>query len=108
DSAGCEAERLLARSLFLGFGDGAGFDHSAEHHIAACDGALALMAVRVQRAGLLNHAREQRAFRQIELADILAEVSLGGLAEPVDAEGPLLAERDLVGVHLEELLLGIA
>ena len=62
DSSGCEVERLLARSLCLGFGDGAGFDHGAEHHIAACDGALALMAVRIQRAGLLDHAGQQRAF----------------------------------------------
>ena len=64
--------------------------------------------VGIQRAGLLDHAGQQRAFCEIELADILAEVGLGGLAEAVDAERSLLAKRDLVGVHLEDLLLGVA
>ena len=66
------------------------------------------MAIRIQRAGLLNHACQQRAFGEVKLANILAEVGLGGLAEAVDAERSLLAERDLVGVHLEDLLLGVA
>ena len=58
--------------------------------------------------GALNHAGQQRALGQIELAHILAEVGLRGLAKSVDREAAALAEVDLVGVHLEDLLLGEA
>ena len=64
--------------------------------------------VGVQRARLLDHPGQQRAFCEVELADVLAEVGLGGLAEAVDAERSLLAKRDLVGIHREDLLLGVA
>ena len=42
------------------------------------------------------------------MADIFTEVGPGGFAEAVDGEGAVLAEVDLVGVHLEDLLLGEA
>ena len=38
----------------------------------------------------------------------LPKVGLGGFAEAVDGEGAALAEVHLVGVHLEDLLLGEA
>ena len=66
------------------------------------------MAEGIEAAGTLNDAGEQRAFRQVELANIFAEVGLGGFAEAIDGEAAALAEGDLVGVHLEDLLLGEA
>ncbi len=42
---------------------------------------------------------------QIELPEGLAEVGFRGLTEAVDGEAAALAEVDLVGVHLEDLLL---
>ena len=39
------------------------------------------------------------------LLHVLAEVGLRGLAEAIDGEAAALAEIDLVGVHLEDLLL---
>ncbi len=42
---------------------------------------------------------------RVELAEVFAEEGLGGFAEAVDGEAAALAEVDLVGVHLEDLLL---
>jgi uncharacterized protein with GYD domain len=41
----------------------------------------------------------------VELAEVFAEEGLRGLAEAVDGVAAALAEVDLVGVHLEDLLL---
>ena len=63
------------------------------------------MAVRIENAGPLDQAGQLRRFRQRDLAEILAEVDLGGLAETADVERAAPAEVDLVGVVLENLLL---
>ena len=44
-------------------------------------------------------------FGKVELANVFAEVGLGGLAKAVDGEAAALAQGDLVGVHREDLLL---
>ena len=108
DGARREAQRLLARRFGLGLGNVMRIHHGAEDDVAPRDRACALVMVGVQRARLLDHPGQKRAFCEIELADVLAEISLGGLAEAVDAERSLLAKRDLVGVHLKDLLLGVA
>ena len=59
----------------------------------------------MRRAGALDHAGEQGGLGEVELAEIFAEEGLGGLAEAVDGVAAALAEVDLVGVHLEDLLL---
>ena len=97
-------ERLGLGALRLLLGDGAGFDHGVEDEVAALDGAVG-MAVGREVVGPLDHAGEQRAFGEIELAKIFAEVGLRGFAESVDGEAAALPEVDLVGVHLEDLLL---
>ena len=102
-----EMQRLGLGALGLILGDGAGFDHGVEHQVAALDGALG-MAEGIEVVGPLDDAGEQRALGQIELAHIFAEVGLRRLAEAVDGEAAALAEVDLVGVHLEDLLLGEA
>ena len=88
-------------------GDGAGFDHGVEDEVAAFDGALG-MAEGIEVVGALDDAGEEGALGQVELANIFAEVGLGGFAEAVDGEAAALAEVDLVGIHLEDLLLGEA
>ena len=100
-------QRLGLGALGLVLGDGAGLDHRIEHQVAPLDGAVG-MAEGIEVIGPLNHARQQRAFGQIELAHILAEVGLRRLAEAVDGKAAALAQVDLVGVHLEDLLLGEA
>ena len=57
------------------------------------------------RFGLWIMPGQQRALRKVELAHILAEVGLRRLAESVDGKAAALPEIDLVGVHLEDLLL---
>ena len=66
------------------------------------------MAEWVQPVGALDHACQQRALGQIELPDIFAKVRLRRLAKAVNREAAALPEVDLVGVHLEDLLLGEA
>ena len=107
DVGGREAERFGLGAGGLGVGDGAGFDHGIDDDVAAFHGAVG-MAVRVEAVGALDGAGEQGALGGVEVAEVLAEEGLGGLAEAVDGEGATLAEVDLVGVHLENLLLGEA
>jgi len=42
------------------------------------------MAKGIQAVGALDDARQQRAFREAELARVLAEIGLRRLAEPVN------------------------
>ncbi len=103
-AAGHQMQRLRLGALGLLLGDGAGFHHRVQHQVAPLDGALR-MAEGIEAVGPLNDAGQQRALGQIELAHILAEVGLRGLAESVDGKAAALAQVDLVGVHLEDLLL---
>ena len=66
------------------------------------------MAERVEDARPLDQPGELRRLGQIDLAEILAEVDLRRLPEAADIERPAPAEIDLVGVVLEDLLLGEA
>ncbi len=59
----------------------------------------------IEVAGPLDDAGQECALGQVELAHVLAEVDLRCLAEAVDGEAAALAQRNLVGVHLEDLLL---
>ena len=85
-------------------GDGVCVYHRIEHQVAPLHGAVVVLERR-EIIRPLDHARDQGALRQVELANVLAEVGLRRLAETVDAEAAALAEVDLVGVHLENLLL---
>ncbi len=110
--AGVDVGRGEANGLGLGAGgfgggEGAGFDHGVEDEVAALDGALGV-TVGVEAAGALDDAGDQGALGGVELAEVLAEEGLGGLAEAIDGEAAALAEVNLVGVHLEDLLLGEA
>ena len=102
-----EAEGLGLGAGGFGCGDGAGLDHGVEDDVAALHGAL-WVAVGVEAAGALDHAGEQGAVGEVELLEVLAEEGLGGFAEAVDVVAAAVAEVDLVGVHLEDLLLGEA
>ncbi len=99
-----EAKGLGFSAAGFGGGDGAGLDHGVEDEVAALHGALGVLVGR-EVVGALNHAGQQGGFGEIQLAEIFTEVGLGGFAEAVDGEAAALAEVDLVGVHLEDLLL---
>ncbi len=86
-------------------GDGAGLDHGVEHQVAALQRALG-MPVRRKIAGPLDDAGQQRGFRQRQVLDVLVEVGARCLAHSHDAEGAALAQGNLVGIHLEDALLG--
>ncbi len=47
-------------------------------------------------------------FAEGELADVLAEIGFGGLAESADGKTAAIAEINFVGIQLENLLFGIA
>ena len=96
----------MARGRF-GFRDGIGFDHGIEHDVAALHGAVGV-SIRVEAAGRLDSAGKQGALGGVEVGHVFAEVGLGGLAEAIDGIGAALSERDVIGVHFENLLLGKA
>ena len=75
-----------------------------EHEVAALHGALGV-TVGIAVAGALEHAGEEGAFGEVELLEVFAEEGLCGFAEAVDVVAAAVAEVDLVGVHLEDLLL---
>ena len=102
-----EVEGLGLGALGLGCGDGSGFDHGVEDEVAALHGALGV-TVGVAVVGVLDEAGEERALGRFELAEVFAEVGLCGFAEAVDLVAAALAEVDLVGVHVEDLLLAEA
>jgi hypothetical protein len=102
---GGQLQRLSLGPLRVVFGDLAGFDHCIQNPVAAGDRPIR-MTVRIQVAGVLDHARQQGALRQVQLADIFPEVGLGGLAETIDGKTSLLPQWNLVGVELKDLLLG--
>src|SRR5205823_404197 len=66
------------------------------------------VAVWVEDARPLDEAGELRRLGQIDLAEVLPEVDLGGLPETADIERPPPAQIHLVGVVLEDFLLGEA
>ena len=99
-----QLERRGLRCLGLRLGDRPGLDHRVQHQVAPRHRPFR-MPVGIQPARALDHPRQQRAFGQVELPYILAEIRLRRLAESVDRETPLLPERNLIGVHLEDLLL---
>ncbi len=99
-----EIERGGFGSFGLIGGDGAGLGHGVEDDVAALHGAFRV-AVGVAAVGVLDEAGDEGALGERELVEGLAEVGLGGLADAVDGEGAALADVDLVGVHLEDLLL---
>ncbi len=63
------------------------------------------MPVRSEIIWALNHACEQRALCQVELTQILSEVGLRSFAKPIDRKAAALPKINLVGIHLEDLLL---
>ncbi len=85
DVGGREVEGLGLGAVGLFACDGAGLDHGVEDDVAAGDGALG-MDVGIAVAGNLDEAGDERALGEVEMAEVLAEEGLGGLAESVDSE----------------------
>ena len=98
-----EMERLSFSAVCLGLGDGSGFDHGVEDDVAALNGTLR-MPVGIETAWTLDHSGEQSVLRGIQLLEVFAEEGLRSLTKAVDVVAAAMAEVDLVGVHLEDLL----
>ena len=84
-------------------GDGAGAQHLLEHVLLALLGRRHV-GVRVVVRRRLRQAGQESRLGQGKLARGLGEVGLRGGLDPVGA----VAERDLVQIHLEDLVLGVA
>ena len=102
-AGGHQVERRGAGGLALFGGDRASFDHLVEHIALALPGS-AHVGVRVEVGRRLRQACQQRCLGQGQLAGRFAEVGFGGGFDPVGA----IAVRDLVHVHLEDLVLAVA
>src|SRR5690348_18472133 len=53
-----------------------------------------------------NDPREERALREVQIANVFPEVRFGGLAESPDSEAAAVPEVNLVGVQFKNALLG--
>ncbi len=76
----------------------------AQDEVAPLQGPLGV-AKRVVEGGPFHHAHEERALREREVLDRLAEVVERGEAHAVDGAVAVLAEIDFVQVRLEDLVL---
>ena len=98
-------QRRLARQGVIAFADQPVLPHQAQHHVAPLPQAVG-MVERVVQSGPLDHAGELGGLGQSDLAEILPQVGLGRFAEAMDAERAAPAEVDIVGVILENRVLG--
>ena len=86
------------------FGDLSRFHHRVQHQVAALDHPLRV-AIRIEKAGMLDHSRQHGALGEIQLLHVFAEIGLRRLAKAVDGKASLLPQGDLIGIDLEDLLL---
>ena len=63
------------------------------------------MTIRIEIAGALNDAGDQRCFGQRDRLQVLVEVSACCLGEADDRERAALSEVHLIGIELKNLLL---
>src|ERR1700739_4857003 len=82
---GSEFERSGLCCVSLGASDVTGFNHGLQHKVSAVLRTL-WMSIRREIAWPLHQTSEQGSFRQTDLFEILAEVSLGRLTETGDGE----------------------
>ena len=93
--------------ITLGCGDRPSLHHGVQHDVAPFRGAIRV-PVGGEVIGPLHHSCQQGTLGQVQLLQVLAEVGLCRLAEPIDGKRTALPQVDLVGIHLEDLLLGKA
>ncbi len=98
---------FLAADFFVG-GDVAVLDHLRQHAVARLFGAVEMALGRGIAVGRANDSREKRRLARADLADVLAEIGLRGFAEAANRKAAAIAEINIVGVELENLLLGEA
>jgi len=97
-----QAERGLASGGFLRGGDFAFRQHLVKDQVAPGERALRIIERRIDRPA--NHTGEESRLLQLQVADRLAKIKLRGGGKPVVA----VRQVDLVGVHGEDLRLGVA
>ena len=91
--------------LDVGFGDVFVFEHLGQDAVARLIAALGMAVGGGVVVGSANDAGEIGVFGERKLAQIFAEVGDAGFGEAANAEAAAIAEIDLVGVELENLLL---
>ena len=79
-------------------------DHGVQHDVAALAAPLRVVERR-ERRRRLDDAGDRRRFGERHVAHVLPEEEARRLADAHDGERAPLAERDVVQIHLEDLLL---
>ena len=105
DAALGQLQRCLGRFQILHVRQITVLVHQPQHDVAPLQRPI-LVPVRVVQVRLLDHARQQRRLLHLQLAHVLAEVHLRRLAEAPHGECAPLPQVHLIGVVLENLLLG--
>ena len=82
-------------------------DHRAQDDVAPFLRAFGI-AERRQPRRRLNQAGDRRGLAERHVADVLAEEDARRLGDAVNLERSALAERDVVQIELEDLVLGEA
>ena len=90
-----QAEGRFPCGFFFGRGDLSFLAHLVKDEVAASEGARGVDERRIDRAA--NHAREERGFLELQIADGLAEIELRGGGETVVS----VSEIDLIGVMVK-------
>ena len=98
-----QAKWLRSRSIGLGHGDLAIFEHSVDHLVAPAQRAVGIVDRRVL-CRPLGQPCQQRCFGQGQVGGVLAKEVLGPGLEAEDA----VAQGNLIAVQHEDLLLGEA
>src|SRR5579862_6082857 len=89
-------------------GDVAVFDHLGEDAVAGVDGAVGMDLGVCVVGRSADDATEESALGDVEVANILAKVSLGGFTKSANGERAAIAEVNLVGIEGEDLLFAEA
>src|SRR5277367_2342000 len=93
-----EVEFRFFGSVGLFLGDVTIFDHLRQQAVARFFGTIEVALGGGVAIGGANDSGKKSAFAQGELADILAEIGFGGLAEAANGKTAAVAEIDFVGV----------
>ncbi len=107
-SAAHQSQRLLLRFLRLLRRNQLVFDHRRQNVIPRFNRAVRMLLCRRIVIWPADNSRQESALLQIQLAHILAEISLRRFAKSVNRKTSAIAKINFVGIKLEDLLLGVA
>src|SRR5262249_11015740 len=93
------------RVLHVRFGDVFVVQHLRQNAVSRLDGTLRMPVRRGVIVWRANNARQERALRKRELAQVFSKIRNAGLGKSSNAKAAPVAQTDFVRVHLENLFL---